>query len=239
MAILRLSKPLKYDHPKGTPVTVVDKYINPVSKEEILFHAPKVRGMYYGKSVDFFNSAIALKDKCFQSVGLVNPKDAEQGNAFIDNDSVFSFFTESCSGMIMLFAAVESYVNDLIERSANEKYYKILPYKLSFGRFAIFYKKEKNLTIEERLYLSIEEKIKKVLPTIFNFQSPAQEHFWQDFIQVKKLRNAFMHSTRSKSYGANRGENSVYAQLFDLDFERLVNSVGDLIKYLKTNSNDV
>ncbi len=234
---LKLSKPLKYDHPKGTPVTVVDQYINKGTGEKIWFVAPKIDGVYYGKAVKFFENAIELKSKVLKSLGPVNPKDQNQGNAFIDEKTVFEFFTESCSGIVLLFATIESLVNNLIENAPAYNYYKkIKVNSFSVGKYFIGRRKNKVLSSEQLLFLGIDEKLKKVLPCLYKFESPAGKSFWQDFKTLKLLRDGFIHSTRDHAYGANKGVNSTYSQLFDIDFEKLINNIGDLLIYLKNNT---
>lgn len=237
MAEITLSKPLKYDHPKGTPVTVVDQYINKNTGEKIWFVAPKVDGVYFGKAVKFFENAIELKSKVFSSKGPVNPKDSDQGNAFIDQEAVFELFTEASSGVILLFAATESLVNKLIERAPKHNYSKNVKVNMfSVGKYVIGRKKNRVLSLDELLFLSIEEKLKNVLPYLYGFESPADKTFWQDFKTLKSLRDGIIHSTRNHAYGADRGVNSLYSQLFDIDYEKLINNVGDLLTYLNNSS---
>jgi len=237
MVELNLSKPLKYDHPKGTPVTVVDQYINKSTGEKVWFVAPKIDAVYYDKAVKFFENAIELKDKVLKSLGPVNPKDQDQGNAFINKEAVFEFFTESCSGIILLFAAVESLVNNLIENASTYNYCKKKKTKIfSVGKYFIERKKNEVLSLEQLLFLSIEEKLKNVLPCLYKFESPANKKFWQDFKTLKLLRDGFIHCTRDHAYGANKGVNSIYSKMFDIDFEKLINNTGDLLIYLKNNT---
>ncbi len=236
MIELKLSKPLKYDHPKGTPITVVDQYINHNTGKKVWFTAPKIDGLYYNKAVKFFESAIKLRSKVFKSLGPVNPKDSGQGNAFIDQEAVFNFFTEACSGIILLFAAVESLTNNLIENAPEHNYSKELKVnKFLIGKYSIRCKKNKVLSLEQLLFLNIEEKLKRVLPHLYKFKSPASKNFWQDFKTLKLLRDGFIHNIRDKAYGANKEVNSIYSQLFDIDFDKLINNTDDLLKYLKGN----
>ncbi len=237
MPEIRLSKPLKYDHPKGTPVTLVDQYINNDTKERTWFVAPKIDGLYYNRAVKFFEKAIKLRKKVLSSRGPVNPKDHEQGEAFVNKDKVFNFFTEACSGIILLFAAVESLVNTLTERSPKHDYKKKgRVFKISIGKLKIEWEKEKNLSVNDLLFLGIEEKIKKVIPSLYEFDSPVNQEFWQDFKELKKLRDGFIHCRCDHAYGANKGVNSLYSQLFDFDFEKNINNVGKLITYLDNES---
>ncbi len=237
MPEVKLATPLKYDHPKGTPITVVDQYINKNTGEKTWFVAPKVDGLYYGRAVKFFEKAIKLRKKVLASRGFVNPKDHEQGKAFINKDRVFNFFTEACSGVILLFAAVESLTNTLIEKSPKYDFKKKKRAKrISVGRIKIEWEKERALTLDELMFVGIEEKLKNVLPCLYDFKSPASKNFWQDFKKLKRLRNGFIHCTRNHAYGANKGVNSLYSQLFDIDFEKLVNNIGELIEYLDKNT---
>lgn len=236
MAKLELSKPVKYSHPKGTPVTVVDRYINKNTNEEIWFVAPKIDGVYYGEAVKFFENAIKLKDKAFKGIGRVNPKDSSQGKAFIDHESVFEFFTEACSGIILLFASVEFLVNKLIENAPKYNYNKNIKVSIfSIGKYAINQKKSQVLSLEQLLFLNIEEKLKNALPCLYEFESPVSKTYWHDFKTLKLLRDGFIHCTHNHAYGADRNVNSLYSQLFDIDYKKLINNIGDLLKHLNNN----
>ncbi len=237
MGEIKLSTPLKYNHPKGTPVTVVDQYISRKTKETTWFVAPKIDGLYFGRSASFFDNAIKLRNKVIKDRKPVNPTDPEQGNAFIDQKAVFEFFTEACSGVILLFAATESLVNNLIENAPKHNYGKDKKNNLfSIGKYAIKRKRSEVLNLEQLLFLGIEEKIKNVLPILYGFESPGNKTFWKYFKTLKQLRDGFIHCTRNHAYGADRGVNSLYAQLFDVDYEKLINNIGDLLTYLKDNS---
>lgn len=237
MPEIKLATPLKYSHPKGTPVTVVDQYINKNTGEKTWFVAPKIDGVYYGKAVNFFNNAIELREKVFANRKPMNPTDPDQGKGFIDQKDVFNFFTEACSGIILLFAATESLANNLIENSPKHDYSKDKTISIiSIGKYTLKRKGNHILSLEQLLFLGIEEKLKNVLPCLYDFESPTGKSFWQDFKTLKQLRDGFIHCTRNHVYGASRGVNSLYAQLFDIDFERVVNSIGDLLAYLKENS---
>jgi len=237
MMELKLSKPLKYDHPKGTPVTVVDQYINESTGEKIWFTAPKIDGVYYGKAVKFFENTVKLKNKVFNGKGPINSKDPSQGNAFINKEDVFEFFTEACSGIMLLFAATESLANSLIENAPEYNYYNKKKVNIfSVGNYFVSRKNNAVLSLEQLLFLSIEEKLKKVLPCLYKFESPASKIFWQDFKTLKLLRDGFIHCTRNQAYGANRGVNSLYSQLFDINFEKFAYKIGDLLIYLQNNS---
>ena len=49
---------------------------------------------------------------------------------------------------------------------------------------------------------------------------------------LKHLRDNVIHSTKRKAYGASQNMNSVYAEFFGIDFQKLVDSTRDLIKYI-------
>lgn len=237
MTEIKLSRPLKYSYPKGTPVTVVDKYVNTKTGEQTWFKAPKVEGVYYNRSKEFFSKAIELKNKLSRERGPVNPKDPEQGNAYTNENTVFDFFTESCSGLILLFGAVEALTNRLIEQASTLNYEEEKEVKkITFSKLIIRWKKMIGLSLEELSFLSIEKKLKYVLPCLYKIESPASKGFWEDFKMLKRLRNGIIHPTRSNAYGAHENRNSVYAELFEVDFEKLINNIEKLMKYLDDNT---
>jgi len=192
--------------------------------------------------VKFFDNAIKLRNKVLNSKGPVNSKNPDQGNAFINEGTVFEFFTESCSGIILLFAATESLVNNLIENAPVYNYCKKIKVNIfSVEKYFIGRKKNEVLSLEQLLSprIGIEEKLKNVLPCLYKFESPTNKNFWQDFKTLKLLRDGFVHCTRDQVYGADRGVNSLYSKLFDIDFEKLINNIGDLLMYLNNNTQKI
>jgi len=187
--------------------------------------------------MDFKSIVFELKNKVFNGKGPINSKDPSQGNAFINKEDVFEFFTEACSGIMLLFAATESLANSLIENAPEYNYYNKKKVNIfSVGNYFVSRKNNAVLSLEQLLFLSIEEKLKKVLPCLYKFESPASKIFWQDFKTLKLLRDGFIHCTRNQAYGANRGVNSLYSQLFDINFEKFAYKIGDLLIYLQNNS---
>lgn len=236
MPEIKLASPLKYNHPKGTKVTVVDQYINKSTGDKTWFVAPKIDGVYFGKAVNFFDNAIELRKKVLNNRKPVNPTDPDQGKGFINQEDVFNFFTEACSGIILLFATTESLANNLIENAPKRDYKKDRKIRVfSVGKYVLERIEKQALSTEQILFLGIEEKLKSVLPCLYGIETPVNKTFWQDFKTLKKLRDGFIHCTRNHSYGADRGVNSLYAQLFDIDYEKMVNNIGELLTYLKND----
>ena len=61
---------LKYEHPIGTPVTLIDRYIDKVSGKETWFIPPKVDGLYLEKARKLIDEANKKRGIIFSSHGL-------------------------------------------------------------------------------------------------------------------------------------------------------------------------
>jgi len=233
-----LTKPvkLKHVHKTGEPVRKVDFYIDKKNNERICFVAPKVDGLYLKRAKELFKEADKKRNEVIKSKGPVNPKDPQQGNAFINENVIFDFFSITSAGIILLFSSVEANVNNAIESCKDINYFEKKDKTIfKIWKLIVRYRQSRALTKEEILFLDINTKLKKVLPKLYNFGSPAKENYWQQFSELKKIRDSLIHITSTKSYGASNNKNSVYAELIDLDFNELLNAIKKLINYIDNN----
>ncbi len=230
----------KYNHPVGEPVTAVDIYNDKKTSEKIWFIAPKVDGLYYIRAEQLFKEAKQKRKEVFASKGNVNRKDPQQGKAFINEKAVFEFFSISTAGIILLFSAIETGINEAIEMCKNYDYVDIKDKTIfKLGKFIIRYRQNTKLSKEQILFLDIKTKLKKVLPSLYNFESPSNQKFWQTFIELKRIRDSLTHVLKSKSYGAKKLQNSIFAELLDLNFDKLLNDTESLIIFIDEKSNKI
>ena len=227
---------LKYEHPTGTLVTLVDRYIDKASGNTTWFVSPKVDGLYLEKAKELINEANKKRGIVFASRGPVNPKDHTQGCAFTDEENLLDFFLLTTEVVILLYSAVEFLTNYSIEKAVDLTYkkYKYLSI-FHIGGIRLELKKKVTLSQQEILFLRTEEKLKYVLPQHYSCESPSQKVFWESFIKLKHFRDDVIHATRYKTYGASRAQNSVYAELLAVDLNKLLADVEQLLYYLDQN----
>ncbi len=233
----KITKPakIKYSHPIGALITVVDFYIN-CKGERTLFNWPKVDGLYFERAKEIFAEAANKRKIVFKSRGPVNPKDLTQGQAFIDEDEVFNFFSLASEGIILLFGAVEALTNTLIEEIPSESYKEQKYIKvIQLRNWRLQKRRTSQLTKEQMLFKNIKKKLKNILPIYYGIEPPAQKGFWASFCLLKKLRDGIMHPSRFKTYGADKETNSIFAELFEVDFKKLVTDIETLLEYLEKN----
>lgn len=233
----KITKPakLKYNHPVGTPITVVDFYSNRKG-ERTFFTWPKVEGLYFERAREIFTETVNKRKIVFKSRGPINPKDLTQGQAFIDENEVFNFFSLASEGIILLFGAVEALTNNLIEEVQSESYIEKRYTKvIQLSNWRLQRRKDVQLTKDRMLFRNIKDKLKNILPICYNIEPPTQRDFWASFCLLKKLRDGIMHPTRVKTYGVDKKSNSIFAELFEIDFEKLVADIEALLEYLEKN----
>lgn len=228
---------LKYDHPAGTKVTLLDKHTSSNSKEETFFEAPLVEGFFFEEAKKYFNMADEKRNEMIGSRGLINPKDASQGYAYRNTDAVFNFFSLVSIGSILLFDAVETATNKYIERTKKAYKKKTDFILIKLGSWSLRYKRETELNLEQMLYLGIDEKLKSVLPFCYDFAPPTQERFWASFKRLKSFRDSLIHIHGARGYGARTNQNSVFSKLIDEDFNALVTNNEQLIQFIKERCN--
>ncbi len=232
-----LAKPAKigrFEHAVGAPIAFIDKFTEKDTGIATWFYAPKVDGMYLNRAEALIDECLKKKAAAQASRRPMNSKDPTVGDAFGDKDSALDFFETGSIAIILLHATIEFIANLHIELAKDLHYVvrkDVTVLKLWGMRLQV--KRDVVLSIEQVLFLSLDEKLKSVLPGHYAFTSPASQSFWQDYVELKKLRDELVHITRDRSYGASRGENSVYARLFEVDFMKLLKGTESLIDYVE------
>ncbi len=232
-----LAKPaqLKHYHPIGSAVRLIDLWVEK-SGRTTWFGAPDVGNMYLNRAEEFIRFANSKRAIAFASRKSTNPMDTSQGDSFADTDSILDFFELSSAAITLLYAAVEHTVNRLIGRMPKLHYQKMRYITiLKVAGIRIQIKKKKIVTVEEALALPLREKLNSLLPTQCNFLPPHSQHFWPEFIFLEKLRHGLIHVTQERAYGAGRQKNLVFAQLLEVDLDKLLKNAEALVQYINTN----
>lgn len=222
-----------HDEKMNQEFEVADHYINRKTKEVVWFVPPKVDGLYFIRAKKLFEKAENKRREVKSS-----KKEFESGILMYQNKSaVFDFFSLSSAGIILLFCALESCVNEAIEISHNTNYFtKDNKTILNLGRFSIRRKQKVLYSKERLLFLDIKTKINKVLPFLYNFQSPLLNNdFKIIFSFLKYFRDSLIHIKIDKKIGSKSNPNSVFAEMFGFNFNKLLKQTEKLIEYLTNN----
>lgn len=135
----------------------------------------------------------------------------------LDEDKLYKYLYLAVSCLVSMVAAIEAFVNQELpkdyELTKNDKN----------GQPKLLKKQE----VEAGMRL--EEKI-ELLGKVLDKNAYKQEQFWQDFKQVKKLRDNIVHLKTKGSDLVNRHD-ALFNELFELDFVKSRDSIVSLLNH--------
>jgi len=97
---------------------------------------------------------------------------------------IFDGFEKRMASAVFAFTAVESFANEIIEMAYGQGYR--YEQKQKHGLVA-------SLDIENVLWLTLDEKLGKVVADALNIKSPKQTIHWDNFKRLKRIRNRIIH----------------------------------------------
>ncbi|MEO5616103.1 MAG: hypothetical protein ABIR04_14435 [Cypionkella sp.] len=98
-----------------------------------------------------------------------------------DHEMLFDFFQEFSAEVIFSFTALEAFVNEVIPANFVYEWVNSKKEKMALSRQEV-----------ER-QVSLDEKLKKVLPIAHNVKSPIGTIYWQNYKVLKKARDRLIH----------------------------------------------
>ncbi|MCX6187408.1 MAG: hypothetical protein NTU43_10500 [Bacteroidetes bacterium] len=124
----------------------------------------------------------------------------------------YDFFEFIVTGIITAYTAIECFVNICIDYD----------FKFEEQKNGIVHKIYTKSGIEREF--SLKEKIKNVLPKSIGVKPPTSEPWWNEFLELEKLRDEVIHSKESKS-------DYRYSQYLDTKVYKTIDAHKLLIKY--------
>jgi hypothetical protein len=173
-------------HEAGTPVYV--SAIAPTDNGEISFIAPSLSALCISLAIRGMRRAKALKPTVvYQSI--VSPRGTATGVANRNTPHLFDMFEACMLTATFSFAALEAFSNYFIAAKMTQ------PYTLKRKDDAPVIPAEQVPRIA-----SLEEKLATILPDILGVQSPKGLQVWEQFKEIKKVRDAAVHLKAADVY---------------------------------------
>lgn len=184
--------------PKGSQLTVVNiEKLN--SKKQISFALPNATALCISSSIRAWKSAKKIRAE--SKIDKTLKKDA----FFATNKDAFDYLERVMESVVMAFTALEAFVNENIPDD----------YKYHTNR-------KKDLTLEvmdktkiER-WLSLDEKLSKVLPDALDIDSPKSHKSWSGFKNLKKIRDRIIHMKTIDRKSSGPDTVTLWGDLFKL-----------------------
>jgi hypothetical protein len=151
--------------------------IEKVGKEVLSFGLPSSPGLFLNLAL---NSKRQIDKINFEDCFDKHP--APQGTYPENHEMLFNFIELMMSQIIFSHSAIETFANIKIP---NEFLYRT---KRSDKKFIEEYNKD-----QVERYVSLDDKLDKVLPQIFNVKTPKGTKLWENYQNLKKLRDRLIH----------------------------------------------
>lgn len=206
-------------HEKGTIVTVVAACN--YGKVEVSVPMPSAPAMFINVGKEMYKKAIQLRDAIFENIDC-----RKKGHmSFNGWDGRVTDYYELMSGAyIFSVTAIESYVNEKIPDD----------YVYTKTRGDMKCTESYNKEQIER-FLSLDEKVSHILPTILNVKSPKGKKIYQNYVAIREVRDRIIHM---KSKDRKSGEKkTIWNDLLHINHTNPVTSAIELLKYFRQDNN--
>jgi hypothetical protein len=172
--------------------------------------------IYFSNAQGFLSVILEEREKLFKELKIPNYSD---GNIL---NNMFTFYGCVVNYTSSLFDSLEAFVNSKIPKDykcENPKRRKKIMTKYDIIRYTTF-----------------DDKVKIVIPEIFNGKSFVKEksHLYQNIIALKKLRDNITHAKADLDYDVNYYEN-LFTESLNFDYLKAIESSRDFINFYEEN----
>ncbi|RUO73173.1 hypothetical protein [Idiomarina ramblicola] len=197
--------------PKGTRITVVTvAQLN--SKKVVTIPVPNGSAILLNASKKSHSRAKELRVKS----KIDSSKKREV--AFLSEYDAFDFLEDTIQSIVLAFSAIEAFANEVI------------PDNFEYAHF------RKSRTILETAnkqqierFISLEDKLDKVIPEVLGVKSPKMHKSWSEFKKLKRLRDRIIHMKSQDRISSGPENDTLWHQLLKLSTPH--RTAFDVIKY--------
>ncbi len=149
------------------------------------FVTPSATALHLNSAWGAAKSAVQLKTQLKWVSGSIAPGVVGDQIGIENTSAVFDYLEQSMSAAISAYAAIEAFCNSVIvERSTGS-----LTLKRHKGV-------ETLLPEEVERRVSTDEKLKRIVPDLLGYPTPAGKAIWQRYVKLKELRDSVTHFKR-------------------------------------------
>ncbi len=181
---------------KGARITVCS-VIQLSKKKQLTIPLPNATALLLNSSATAYASAQAIRES--------NDIDNSQLNqvSFVSDKDAFDYLERMIEEIVLAFTALEAFVNETIPE--NFEY-------VHNARSKIILEVKDKSNIER--HVSIDEKLKSVLPEVLKCTSPTGSRSWQNYTKLKKTRDRLIHMKTEDSKSSGPEMDTVWKALF-------------------------
>ena len=159
--------------------------------------------------------------KLHQAIDFVDIPDPDGLAKMIkDNSLLFDYFEYFMVVVTFSLQALEVFCNDMIAKKLKGKY------RLQQGN------KIKKLSAHQlQRQASIEIKLKTILPEILEINSPEHKKVWENFKELKRIRNTIIHLKAHESYTNKIDEETLFYEFFMAEADKFPRFALEMIDF--------
>ena len=197
------------------------------SKNELIgFTTPNASSLAMNVAFSAAKRAVELKAQFSFKQGP-SPLGTSSSIASDQNDLLFSFFESSLVCITFSFQALEAFCNYSISRTWRK------PVEVKKGK-----KKETLHHEAAERSISTEDKLKSILPKIYDVPTPSGKAIWERFIKLKRARDACVHIKYQDQYPLDQiDQESLFFQFLDNDPLLFPTVAAEMIAYFYSKQN--
>jgi len=228
-AVTRLAQDVPPAFPGGPSFKTGDRLylttLTRTSKNELIgFTTPNASALALNVASSAARRAVELKAQ-FSFKSGPSPFGTSNYIPSDQNDLLFSFFESSLVCVTFSFQALEAFCNYSISRM--------------WRKPVEFKKRKKKETLDHETAereISTEDKLKSVLPTIYDVPTPSGKALWERFIKLKRARDACVHIKYQDQYPLRSqiDQESLFFQFLDNDSASFPEVAAEMIAYFYT-----
>jgi hypothetical protein len=223
-AISKLVKPLPAAYPGGPAHDAGSLvYLTTVTKksngDQIGFITPSSIALALNIAFNAMTKAIEIK-KMLKFNPAIGPSGSVATVPFEQTDLIFNYFENCMTNVTFSFQSIEAFCNYSISRNLH----KVKEVKDK--------RKKAVSPSETERQLSTEEKLKRVIPDIYNKPTPAGKHIWDKFLKLKHARDSLIHIKYVDQCPLdNIDTESLYFQFLDIEPEHFPQIAIEILRY--------
>ncbi len=203
---------------KGAQIKVVS-IIRLGSRKTLTIAVPNATALFLNISARSWNEAGEIRERN----GIDNPTELDV--EFSGDGEAFDYIERVIESVIMAFSGLEAFVNEMIPDD-----YRYYTHRTSKTILEPINKE----AIERSL--SLNEKLKSVLPDALKIKSPKGRKCWGGFIKLKKIRDRIIHMKTADRESSGPANPNLWHELFKVScpHRQAMNMIDFFLKETKT-----
>lgn len=188
------------------------------------FARPRAATLALSVAINSAHQAASLH-KGLEFESTVTPYGSGQDVAHSSTSNLFDYFQHCMVSVTFSYQAIESFCNEIVSEKVT-------------GTFPLAPKKQKKKirhysAAELQGEVSVERKLRSVLPQLFGVPSPENEQMWTGFSALQRVRNTLIHLKSNDEYKQKVDKESLFFEFFRTEPFQYPHAATCILEYFK------